>query len=58
MHPWTGSDFVFAGAVLFGCAITYELATKNMSSLKHKATVGLAVLFFVFMVMGWAAAGP
>lgn len=56
--PWTGSDFVFAGIVLSACATVYELATKNMSDFKQRAAVAAAVLFFIFLVMGWAAAGP
>lgn len=56
--PWTGSDFVFAGIVLFICATTYELVTKNMTSLKDRAYIAAAVFFFIFLVIGWAASGP
>jgi hypothetical protein len=56
--PWTGSDYVFAGIVLSACAGVYELATKNMSHLKHRLVIGLAILFFIFLVIGWAASGP
>lgn len=56
--PWTGSDYVFAGIVLSLCAITYEMITRNMSNPKQRAAVGTGVLFFIFMVIGWAASGP
>lgn len=56
--PWTAGDFVFAAVVLSACATVYELATKNMNNAKRRAAVGAAVLFFIFLVIGWAAAGP
>lgn len=56
--PWTGSDFVFAAIVLSGCAIAYELITRNMTQAKDRALVGASVLFFIFLVIGWAASGP
>jgi hypothetical protein len=56
--PWTGSDYIFAGTVLLVCATVYELATKNLSSLKHRLVIGAAILFFIFLVIGWAASGP
>lgn len=56
--PWTFSDFVFAAVALFSFAILYELATKNMNKALHKAAVGITVLFAIFLLIGWAAAGP
>lgn len=56
--PWTGSDYFFAGVVLFACAAAYVFATQNMSDINHRLTVGVAVLLFIFMVIGWAATGP
>jgi predicted PurR-regulated permease PerM len=56
--PWTFGDFVFAGIVLSACAAVYEYATRNMSSVKQRAAVAAAVLFFIFLVIGWAATGP
>lgn len=56
--PWTGSDFVFAGVVLFACAAVYEFAARNMSDIKHRAVIAAGVFFFIFMVIGWAASGP
>lgn len=56
--PWTVGDFIFAAAVLSLCATVYELATRNTTSIKQRLVVGAAVLFFIFLVIGWAAAGP
>lgn len=56
--PWTGSDFVFAGVVLFVLATIYELATRNMTNPKHRAIVAAIVLFMLVLVQAWAAAGP
>ena len=56
--PWTVGDFISAAVVLSVCAIVYELATRNINDAKHRAAVGAAVLFFIFLVIGWAAAGP
>ena len=56
--PWTGSDFVFAAIVLSVCATMYELVTRNMSNGKYRVIVGAGVLFFIFLVIGWAASGP
>lgn len=56
--PWTGSDFIFAGIILLMCATVYELSTKNMSNVKHRASVAAGVILFIFLVMGWAASGP
>jgi len=56
--PWTGSDYIFAGIVLSICATVYVFATRNSNNVKRKAVVGAGVLFFIFLVMGWAATGP
>lgn len=54
--PWTGSDYVFAGIVLYGCAAAYELATKNMSNRMHRVAVGVAVAMVVLLIWAWAVA--
>jgi hypothetical protein len=54
--PWTGSDFVFAGAVLSGCAGMYEFLTRNMNTAPSKMVVAVAILFFIILILGWAAA--
>lgn len=56
--PWTGSDFVFAGVVLFGSATVYEFATRNTRSTTRRLAVGAAVLAIVVLIWAWAVAGP
>ncbi|HYF97265.1 MAG TPA: hypothetical protein VD947_04495 [Patescibacteria group bacterium] len=56
--PWTASDFIFSAVVLFILVTIYELATKNMSDVKHRAYVAFGVFFTIFLIMGWAASGP
>jgi hypothetical protein len=56
--PWTAGDFIFAGVVLFGSATIYELVTRTMNNPKHCIAVGAAVLTVVFLIWGWAVAGP
>lgn len=56
--PWTGSDFIFAGVVLFACAAVYEFLTRNMKTNASKIAIAIAILFFIFLVIGWAAMGP
>jgi hypothetical protein len=52
--PWTGSDFIFAGAVLFGAALGYELATSSMKDATSRLFVGAAVVAMVLFI--WALA--
>ena len=54
--PWTISDFIFAGVVLFGSATVYEFATRNMTSKVNRIVVAGAVLAFLVLVQAWAAA--
>jgi len=41
---WTLLDFVTAGSLLFGSALVYELATRNMMTTKYRVAVGVAVI--------------
>jgi uncharacterized membrane protein YfhO len=56
--PWTGSDYVFAGIVLFILATAYELITKNLKNKLHHVFVGGAILLIIVLIIGWAATGP
>ncbi len=56
--PWTISDFIFAGVVLFGSASVYEFTTKNMNNKTHRMVVGIGVLTVVLLIWAWAVAGP
>lgn len=40
---WTLLDFVTAGSLLFGSALVYELATREMTNSKYRLAVGVAV---------------
>jgi hypothetical protein len=55
--PWTGSDFVFAGVVLFGCASVYELTTRNMKDRNDRIMVAIAVLTVLIFIWGLAVTG-
>ena len=54
--PWSVSDFVFAGGVLFGAATLYEITTMKIHNQNHRIAVGAAVLLVVFLIWGWAVA--
>jgi len=54
--PWTMSDFVFAGVVLFGCAASYELITGNMKNKRQRIAVAVAVLTILLLIWAWAVA--
>jgi uncharacterized membrane protein YiaA len=56
--PWTVSDYVFSGLVLSVCALGYVFSTKNSNNGKRKVAIGAGILFFIFLVIGWAASGP
>jgi Kef-type K+ transport system membrane component KefB len=56
--PWTTGDFVFAGAVLFSAATTYEVITSQLKNRNHRIAVGLAVAMVVILIWGWAVGGP
>jgi len=40
---WTLSDFLAAGALLFGAGLAYQLAAPRVSSRVRRAAVGLAI---------------
>lgn len=54
--PWTGSDFVFAGGVLFACAAAYELITRTMSNKIHRLVVGGVIGMIIMAIWTWAVA--
>lgn len=56
--PWTGGDYIFSGVVLYALAAVYDLSTRNTNNTWHKVAVGVAILFTIFLIMGWAATGP
>jgi hypothetical protein len=42
--PWTPSDFVFAGALIFGTGITYVLVASRAGKIAYRAAVGVALV--------------
>jgi hypothetical protein len=40
---WTLSDFVFAGALIFGTGLTYELVARKAGNIAYRAAVGVAL---------------
>jgi cation transport ATPase len=51
---WTAGDFVFAFVLLFGSALFYELATRNMKNSNRRIAVGLVI--FMILAFVWVAA--
>lgn len=55
--PWTGSDYVFAGTVLFGAASIYEFTTRKMTNPNHRIIVGITVITVLIFIWGLAVSG-
>ena len=51
---WSVGDFVFAGALLIGTGIIYELAVRKTDNIAYRAAVGvaLAAAFILILVTG------
>jgi hypothetical protein len=54
---WDLFDFVFAGTLLFGAALTYELTSKKGGTTAYRAAVGVAVATALVLVWVNAAVG-
>lgn len=54
---WSPSDFIFAGALLFGTGFTYILITKKSSSVTYKVAVGSALAAGFLLIWVNAAFG-
>ena len=54
---WDLFDFIFAGTLLFGAALVYELVAKKGGTTAYRAAVGVAVATAVVLVWVNAAAG-
>lgn len=54
---WTAFDFLFAGGVLIGAGLVYELVASRTSSPMYRTVIGLAVIGGVLAVWAWAVAG-
>jgi hypothetical protein len=54
---WSLFDFVFAGAIIFGTGLTYQLITKKAGSMAYRIAVGVAlaatfILIWVNLAVG------
>jgi hypothetical protein len=54
---WTGSDFVFAGALMFGALGAYEVAVRMTGNRAYRAGAGLAIVTAFLLVWINAAVG-
>lgn len=52
--PWTGSDFVFAGVILFGATTSYEVIAHKMRTPGGRRMVGAVIAFMVLAIWAWA----
>ena len=52
---WSAADFAFAGALLVGAGLTYELAARKAGNIAYRAAVGVAgaaALLLVWLSLG------
>src|SRR5688572_8532608 len=54
---WDLADFVFAGALVAGVGVTYELAARTTGSRAYRAAVGVALAAAFILVWANAAVG-
>jgi hypothetical protein len=54
---WTVSDFVFAGALMFGALGTYELAVRKTGNTAYRAAAGVALAATVLLLWANGAVG-
>jgi len=47
---WSLFDFTFAGALLFGAGLAFELLTRKAQDLAYRAALGLAIMAAVLLV--------
>jgi hypothetical protein len=60
---WSLGDFIFAGTLLFGSALTYELVTRKVGVTAYRVAVGIAcatglVLVWINAAVGIIGDGP
>lgn len=54
---WTPFDFVFAGVLLFGAGLTYELIARRTSKVAYRTAVGVVVASALILVWIEGAVG-
>ena len=48
--PWTLSDYVFAGILLFGVGVAYEFITRRATTTQYRIAVGLGVVTTLLLI--------
>ncbi len=48
--PWTLSDYIVMGGLLFGIGLTYELIARTLTTKSHRTIVAV-VLFVTFLLI-------
>lgn len=54
---WTLFDFIFAGALLFGTGLTYELIARRVGTAAYRIAVGIALIAAFLLVWVNGAVG-
>lgn len=55
--PWTTTDFVFAGVLIFGTGLMYLLIARSGGGVVYRAAVGVALAAVFLLIWGNAAVG-
>ncbi len=54
--PWTLSDFIIMGILLFGTGLTFELITRRVNR-RYRVFIGIALLIAFLLVWAELAVG-
>ncbi|MEX0844699.1 MAG: hypothetical protein WD022_05435 [Balneolaceae bacterium] len=54
---WTLSDFIVAGAMIFGTGLTYTLVTRKSEEIAYRVAVGFALFTGLFLIWSNLAVG-
>jgi hypothetical protein len=54
---WTATDFVFAGVVLIGAGLVFELAALAVRDPQRRTVIGIGVIGLVLLIWVEAAVG-
>jgi hypothetical protein len=57
MKNWTETDFAFAGALIVGTGVTFELAARMTNNNAYRAAVGVALAAAFLLIWINAAVG-
>ena len=56
--PWSKGDFIFAGVVLFGSAVGYEVAANRLTNKMYRMTAAVVAIGVVMFIWFLAVSGP